>query len=298
MARHRLIGYCVILLLALPATLQAAELAGDPQADLQHPPAMVELNIPSAGSRMPALLYQAKGAGPHPTVLLLHGFPGNEKNLDIAQALRREGFNVLFFHYRGAWGAEGVYSINQLADDTLAVLAFLRKPTNATALRIDTDRLSLLGHSLGGFTALAAGSRDTSLACVGALSPANVGLWKMAIDTEDRNSLRLLDYADTLYMLDGFSASALLAQLRSASLDAVDTRAFGPGLKGKSVLLIVGDQDRVTSPETMFWPVVEEYRKVEGLKLQSHIIAGDHAFSWSRLTLTQLIRDWLLSDCR
>lgn len=298
MARHTLMGLCATLLLVLPVAPQAAGLAGDPHADPQYPSAMVELNIPSAGSRMPALLYQANGAGPHPTVLLLHGFPGNEKNLDIAQALRREGFNVLFFHYRGAWGAEGVYSINQLADDTLAALAFLRKPTNSATLRIDTDRLSLLGHSLGGFTALAAGSRDAKLACVGALSPANVGLWKMGIDTEDRNSLRLLSYADTLYMLDGFSATALLEQLRSASLEAVDTRAFGPGLRGKSVFMIVGNQDRVTSPEVMFWPVVKEYKKVAGLKLESHIISGDHAFSWSRLALTRLIRDWLLSDCR
>ena len=39
-------------------------------------------------------------------VLLLHGFPGNEKNLDLAQDLRADGFNVLFFHYRGAWGSE------------------------------------------------------------------------------------------------------------------------------------------------------------------------------------------------
>ena len=63
-------------------------------------------------------------------------------------------------------------------------------------------------------------------------------------------------------------------------------------------LMIEGDQGRVTSPEAMFWPVVEEYKKVTGLNLQSHFIAGDHAFSWSRLALTQLLRDWLLSDCR
>ena len=31
----------------------------------------------------------AAGAGPHPTMLLLHGLPGNERNLDLAQAARR-----------------------------------------------------------------------------------------------------------------------------------------------------------------------------------------------------------------
>ena len=100
----------LLLLVGLPALAAAPEpLASDPARDAEHPPAINELTIPSDGSRMPGLIYVANGPGPHPTVVLLHGFPGNEKNLDLAQALRRAGFNVLFFHYRGAWGAEGDY---------------------------------------------------------------------------------------------------------------------------------------------------------------------------------------------
>jgi hypothetical protein len=30
------------------------------------------------------VLFGENVVGPHPTVLLLHGFPGNEKNLDLA----------------------------------------------------------------------------------------------------------------------------------------------------------------------------------------------------------------------
>jgi len=47
-------------------------------------------------------VYVAAGAGPHPAVVLLHGFPGNEKTLDLAQDVRRAGWNVLYFNYRGA----------------------------------------------------------------------------------------------------------------------------------------------------------------------------------------------------
>jgi esterase/lipase len=50
---------------------------------------------------MYGLLYLAQGKGPHATVLFLHGFPGNEKNIDLAQAVRRAGFNALVFYYRG-----------------------------------------------------------------------------------------------------------------------------------------------------------------------------------------------------
>ena len=53
------------------------------------PPAIRELSFDSHGKRLNGLIYLANGPGPHPTVVLLHGYPGNEKNLDLAQSLRR-----------------------------------------------------------------------------------------------------------------------------------------------------------------------------------------------------------------
>ncbi|MDO8912512.1 MAG: hypothetical protein Q8N10_08825 [Phenylobacterium sp.] len=32
---------------------------------------------------------------------------GNEKNLDLAQAVRRAGWNAVTFNYRGSWGSPG-----------------------------------------------------------------------------------------------------------------------------------------------------------------------------------------------
>ena len=39
-----------------------------------------------------AIIVLAAGAGTHPVVVFLHGYPGNERNLDLAQAVRRAGF--------------------------------------------------------------------------------------------------------------------------------------------------------------------------------------------------------------
>ena len=39
--------------------------------------------------RLLSVLYTAGGEGLHPAVLLLHGIPGCEKNIDLAQDLRR-----------------------------------------------------------------------------------------------------------------------------------------------------------------------------------------------------------------
>ena len=67
----------------------------DPAPDPAYPAALDELALESGGSRMNGIVYVAAGAGPHPTVVLLHGYPGNERNLDLAQALRRDGWDVV-----------------------------------------------------------------------------------------------------------------------------------------------------------------------------------------------------------
>ena len=261
--------------------------------DADFPAAVVELAIEYEGDRMPGHIYLAEGSGPHPTFLLLHGLPGNEKNLDIAQVLRRAGFNVLFFHYRGAWGAEGSYRMSSLDDDVLAVLDYLRRPENASRLRIDTKRLSLLGHSRGGFTALAAGRKDEALTCVAAMSPANLGVWKSEVNNPESPLIeRLSGYADSLFMLRDMNADSMLADLKATEAAELDTTLFGRGLRGKSVLLVVGDRDTVTTPETMFSPVVSAYQKDAAIDLSHSIISGDHSFSWSRIELTRLILDW------
>src|SRR5205085_12529204 len=95
-------------------------------ASAQTLPAMRELAISSHGSRMNGLIYLAGGTGPHPIVIFLHGFPGNERNLDLAQAVRRAGYNALFFDYRGNWGSGGTFSFANTLADVKAVLACAR----------------------------------------------------------------------------------------------------------------------------------------------------------------------------
>src|ERR1700721_1446167 len=94
----------------------------DPVPDPVHPPRSAQVLIPSHGMEMNGLFYLAGGAGPHPTIVLLHGFPGNEQNLDLAQAIRRAGWNVLTLHYRGSWGSPGKFSFSNALEDSDAAL--------------------------------------------------------------------------------------------------------------------------------------------------------------------------------
>lgn len=288
-------GLWASVLAAADADIERA-LTEDPTPDPEHPPAIRELAFESGGARLPGLLYLANGAGPHPTFVLLHGLPGNEKNLDLAQALRRAGFNVMFFHYRGAWGAEGDYRLNGLADDVATAVDFLHD--NAATYRVDTDRISLVGHSLGGFTSLAAGSRIPGLACVAALAPANFGQMAEGIRSGEPGSLAFLDYADSLFMLHNFDGAVMRKELLETPASKLDTRLFGPGLAGKSVLLVTGDRDAVLPPAAIFDPVVKAYRDQDKLQLEVEVIPGDHSFSYSRLQLTRLLLGWSLENCR
>src|SRR5579863_10657922 len=144
--------------LALLGAAQAQEAAppipasviSDPAPDPDHPPHSSQVLVPSHGEGMNALFYLAGGAGPHPTMVLLHGFPGNEQNLDLAQAIRRAGWNVLTVHYRGSWGSQGTFSIAHAVEDGDAAVAFLRRPEVAAKFGIDPSRMVMGGHSMGG----------------------------------------------------------------------------------------------------------------------------------------------------
>ena len=108
----------------------------DPPRNAAFPAHYQQLLIPSHGVGLNALLFVASGKGPHPTVILMHGLPGNERNLDLAQAIRRAGWDVLTFTYRGAWGSPGDFSIANAMEDTAAALAFARSD-GAAKLGID-----------------------------------------------------------------------------------------------------------------------------------------------------------------
>src|SRR5215207_2923672 len=165
-----------------PASAQVSSRSADPvttdpvQVDTAFPPRAEELAFQSKGSRLNGFLYLAGGKGPHPTVILLHGFPGNERNGDLAQAFRRAGMNAFVFSYRGAWGSGGTFSFSHALEDVASALDFVRSDSSVAAFGIDPRRVTLLGHSMGGWLALMGGAAaGSSVACTVALDFWNVG---------------------------------------------------------------------------------------------------------------------------
>jgi len=284
-------------LLCFGANLHASEsgydpVSMDPQApDPVYPPDFHELLIPGQDAMLSGFMLGANGKGPHPTALLLHGFPGNEKNIDLAQSLRRAGYNVLFFHYRGAWGSQGDYTIGQQVNDVTAVLDYVRK--NAEVLRADPGRLSIVGHSLGGFTALRAAAQHKEIVCVVGLAAAN-----FAQDTgwDEAEKKNFATYTDQLFMLNNYSGSKALAELQ-ANTAAFDVRNLAGSFAGRSVLLITGKEDTSVPPEVQS-RIAAAFEKIPDINLTAELIPGDHAFSMSRIRLQHMVIDWMDRNCR
>ena len=166
----------VLALLLMSAPALANPLFTDPPATATPRARMEVLHIPSGGVEINGVAYLAAGPGPHPTIVICHGWPGNEKNLDLAQALRRAGWNAITFNYRGAWGSPGAFRFGQNPEDAKAVLAMLRKPDVAAKLGIDTRRIVLAGHSMGGWVTGMVASEDQALAGAILISAGNMGM--------------------------------------------------------------------------------------------------------------------------
>jgi len=180
----------------------------DPQPDQAHPAKMSVLHVPSHGVLINGLLYQPPGAGLHPTLVICHGLPGNEKNLDLAQAVRRSGWNAVTFNYRGSRGSPGHFSFSQNLEDADAVLAFLRDPAHARSLGIDPKNIAIAGHSMGGWVVAHTAAHDHALIGAILISAADMGH-----DGEQARDAVVKQMADDMEGLAGVTAESLADEL-------------------------------------------------------------------------------------
>jgi acetyl esterase/lipase len=100
----------------------------DPPPDSKFPARMEVIHVPSGGVQINGVVYVASGAPPHPAFVFFHGLPGNEKNLNLAQAVRRAGWTIVTVNYRGSWGSPGNFRFAQNLEDAQATLSFIRTP--------------------------------------------------------------------------------------------------------------------------------------------------------------------------
>ena len=265
---------------AMAAPLPPTAIFTDPPHDTAHPARMDVLHIPSGGVELNAIALVPAGAGPHPTVVLFHGLPGNEKNLDLAQAMRRAGWLVVAPNYRGSWGSPGHYSFKGNLADARAVLAYVRGPEGAK-LGVEAKRLVIVGHSMGGWVTAVTGGRDEGVAGAVLISAADVGTIARAPE-----KVRL-DLARDNHESLAATPEEMAAEMATFTPDEGFAGA-APGLAKHPLLVVTSDDGLQANADKLVMDV-----KTRGGRVAVVHIATDHSYDDARIRLESVVLDWL-----
>ncbi len=253
-------------------------LSHDFMPDKLYPAAEQELEFKSSGSSIFGFEYVANGKGPHPTIILLHGLPGNERNLDLAQNLRRAGYNVIYFDYRGSWGSKGTFGFGNGIADAKAVIDYICEPAHAATMRIDTTRIALIGHSMGAGMALINGINDKRVKAIVGISVFNPYTLLKGKDAPG-NLVSLKEYLLTLGMLNcdpNTFLKEMLANIEQYNIEQMVANSSKP--------ILVIDEHRNNN-------YLAKYSKKEKFKYK--MWNTDHPFTDKRIALSREIKNWM-----
>ncbi|MFC0030177.1 alpha/beta hydrolase family protein [Micromonospora chaiyaphumensis] len=264
-------------------------LVTDPAAAPGPPARTVPMTFQSARATLLGVLHVPAGPGRHPVVVVLHGFPGNERNFDLAQALRRAGYATLVFHYRGSWGVDGSWSWTHMLEDAARAVAHLREPEVGAAYALDADRLALIGHSAGGFAALMTAAADPGVTAVGSVAGFDFGTAAAACRSDPTTRAAYLDgWEGELLPLRGTSAQALVTEMEQAG-DAWRLARLAPRLATRPVLLVGTGRDPVTPVGIHHDPLVAAYLAHPVRELEHCVFHTDHVLSDHRVALARTV---------
>jgi pimeloyl-ACP methyl ester carboxylesterase len=284
--RSPLVSVMVALLVVstrVSAETVPAAIFTDPPADKAHPAAMTVLHIPSHGVLINGLLYSPPGAGPHPTLVICHGLPGNEKNLDLAQAVRRAGWNAVTFNYRGSWGSAGTFRFAHNLQDADAVLSYLREPDNASKLGIDPKRIAIAGHSMGGWVTAHTAAHDHALMGAILISMGDMGL--LGYLPHDQ---AVAVMADNMESLSGVTAESMADEVKLHAKEFVVANTAA-GLAQIPLLALTADDHLAEHTDTL----VAAIKAKGGTRVTSMHVATDHSWSDHRIALESIVITWL-----
>jgi len=253
---------------------------------------MVPLAIRVDGAVMNGLIYVPAGQGPHPAVIMFHGLPGFERNLDLAQSYRRAGWAAMTFHYRGAWGSSGSYSFEHVLEDCAAAMALLRSGELADRCSIDPERVVSLGHSLGGWAALMVASENPVLGAV-SIAGWNVGAAGALVRDDPKQMAALVaEFEPGMLPLGGIDARWLF-ETAAEGAEAFDVCARAPALGSTPLLLAIAADDDVSPKSLHHQPLVDSLRAAGCGQVTEVTFDTDHAFSDKRLELARTTESWL-----
>lgn len=246
-----------------------------------------QISFENHGQKLYGFLHLPEGAGPHPAVAMLHGFGGNhiEPHALFTKAARTAagaGVGVIRFDFRGSGNSEGRFrdvTLESEMDDAQVALQFL-----AEQPEVDSDRLGLVGLSLGGLIAACTASANSVVRALVLWAPvAHLGeLFEAKTTPERTQEVITQGYTD----LGGLEVSSVLVQ-QALSIDPTASIAS----YRHRALIVHGTEDAVV-------PVSHSVRYQQALvgRTELELIEGaDHTFSsvrWEQQLIERTV-SWL-----
>ena len=230
---------------------------------------------------LPAMATEAEHA---PVLVMLHGYPGLEQNMDMPPVLRRGGIATLYFSYRGVWGSHGYYSFSHLIEDAFTVVNWIRD--HAEAYHVDPERIYLMGHSMGGFTALNAIAQGIPVRGAVIMAPCDMA---MRHENEPQS-------------FDSMMETAAKGYFRLASQDALreDMEAHYKQWRFDALAdkipqtmplhFIGGAKDTTVPPKTHIFPLYH-LLQARNMDVSYQELDAGHIFTPCRIALTNMVFD-------
>jgi acetyl esterase/lipase len=232
------------------------------------------------------VVYVASGERSHPAFVLFHGLPGNEKNLDLAQAVRRAGWTVVTVNYRGSWGSPGNFRFAQNLEDAQATLSFIRSPDHAKRLSIDPTRIALGGHSMGGWVAAETLAHDSSLLGAVVISPGDFGA--IGFQAQQNREAVIANMNDNRESLAGVTGESMADELKEHGEDW-SFKTLAPELVHRN-LLVLYSNDFVKADSL---ELIKDVKAAGGTTIAEKYVVTDHSWSDHRIALESLVVHWL-----
>jgi alpha-beta hydrolase superfamily lysophospholipase len=251
----------------------------------------VSITLPSSGKKIFGILHLPVGVKSAPCALFCNGFGGHKCGkfrLSVRQAERlvQNGIASFRFDYRGTGDSEGGFdeiTIQSQLDDISVCVEFLTKHG-----AIDSNRLAILGRSLGGALATMSANHH---------KPKTVVLWAPLFDTlpwfsKDvmHKALRITD-DNKVYFAGTLLSPSLLSELQKIEiypdLTAISTMPL---------LILHGEKDSVLG--MYHFNKYVEARKVASAVTSTITLPGsDHEFDIpeEQEIVLQKTADWLSS---
>ena len=276
------LNFLFVLLISTNAFAQSDSIVlRDITWDKSSPAGFIELAIPSGNSIMQGFIYKANGAQKHPTLLLLHGFPGNERNLDLAQVVRAHGWSIIYFSYRGSWGSQGKFSFKNCVADVVNLVGFCKKYQDS--LQIDTSNIVLFGHSMGGWVCLKALQKLPNVKKGFALSTWNIYSDFKNIKTEQQIIKKVKEEGGEIFVLNTPAKAIFGAVVKEPNYFNLATDA--KALSDKQIIML---DEHLNNKE-----IAAALKSSNNSYFNYEVWQTDHPFTNKRISLINMVLAFL-----